>query len=586
MGAAPPTERRGQTLVTAILAFFGYLLASAWLTWPLCVQGRSVLLRGYSDAFGDVWGIWAASHGLRTAGATRLISAPFGTPDIPGLSQPVLDALVIGLGRVAGDVAGYNLFLFLSFTLTAFATFLFLRALLGRAVPAFLGGLIFGFCPAAVMHSVGGHLGFALNAFVPLLVWALFVNRARRDRVSALMVAAAYALLTLTSFYLGYFAIYLILWFIVYDVYSSRPARYFAAAKNYLWCASFAGGIILLFEYKALIALMSMKKAALVAGGYVRGLAESVTLSSRPWEFLIPSIDHPVFGRFVEDFSRMHLHGSNIDEQTLYLGLVPLTLTVIGLIAVLQKRIHGERARLFWFFAAGAALMAVMSGPPYVPIGRLKVPMPSYLAFALASKFRAVCRFGILVDFFIAGTAAVSLSYLSERMTRSRFGILSAALVLMTAFEYWAVSPGSVLAVDPPPPAYQWLSRQPGDFLIAEYPMMPADEAAFGTYLFWQRVHGKRMVNGASKMDVEAWRLYEHVQDWGNPETVRFLKEVGVRYVLVHPRMYAEGQIPGPLKRYYPPLTASWTYNGGSPPINPMMPKPWKILGEDWIFSL
>ncbi len=574
----------------AMVWFTVYSLMSVLLTWPLCRHLNSVVLRGYGDVYGDIWGIWSTINGLWVSGATRLMAAPFGIPaGQQYIGQPVLDALVICPAKLIGAVAGYNLFILLSFPLTALAVYLFLRSVLKQEVPAFFGGLVFGFCPSVVMHAVGGHLGFALNAFIPLLLWALFNNRIQRSWLSALLVGTAYAFLTLTSFYWGYFAVYMAALFVVWDYYGSKNTGTCPFLRNYFWCMSFAGLIILVFEYKELLALLSMrltmKRSELVAGGYIRRLVEPVTLSARPWEYLIPSIDHPVLGRFVERFSRAHLHGSNLGEQTLYLGFVPLALLAAGVNAAWKKRLRPEHAALFWFFVVGALWMGVMSAPPYIPIGKIKLPTLTYLAFSLAPKFRAYCRFGIWVDFFVACAAAVVLDHASQRIRKSRFYLMCLGLFLLLTFEYWTIPPDYTIAIDPPP-VYQWLAKQQGDFIIAEYPMMPADEAAFYTYLFWQRVHGKRMVNGATQLNHEAWALFEQVQDLAKPETVRFLKDAGVRYVLVHQRMYVDGQIPGPIKRYYPPLTSSWTYNTGKVPNNPMLTKPYQVFGTDTVFSL
>src|SRR6185437_147368 len=88
--------------------------------------------------------------------------------------------------------------------------------------------------------------------------------------------------------------------------------------------------------------------------------------SARPWDYVLPSVDHPLFGRYVESFVRTHLHGSNVFEQTLYLGIVPLGSVVAGFVLVFTRRMAIENQRLFLFFCAAALWMCFVSLPPKI----------------------------------------------------------------------------------------------------------------------------------------------------------------------------------------------------------------------------
>jgi hypothetical protein len=107
---------------------------------------------------------------------------------------------------------------------------------------------------------------------------------------------------------------------------------------------------------------------------------------------------------------------------------------------------------------------------------------------------------------------------------------------------------------------YQWLGQQKGPIIVAEYPMVRYDEAASYSYLFWQRVHQKRLVNGSTPDNPAAWAFQDQVRDLDNADTLRTLKSAGVRYVIIHKAMYDDGPIPGPIKRYYEPARAALTF--------------------------
>lgn len=571
---------------TALLSLIVYLGASVLLTWPLVLHLDTAVFGAYGDSFGDIWSAWGRANALWSSDppGTQLIAAPFGISVGPA-RHPILDAVTTSLARGLGEIVGHNLFILLAFALTAFATMLCLAFILRNGRAAFFGGLVFGFCPAAVMQATAGHLAFVLNATIPLLLLALFYNQRRRNLASAALLGLSYALLTLTSLYWGYFGIHPLVGFIVYDALTTSGSRGLRFWGNYACAASVAGLLIIPFLYPWLVSLGFTGAAQPVQTGLERSLIELVTLSARPWEYLLPSIDHPVLGRLVEGFMRSHLHGSNIPEQTLYLGLIPLALSVKGLRETLKRRLDHD-SRLLWLFIAGAIWMAFLSAPPYIPIGRLKIPMLSYLSFLVAPQFRAYCRAGIWVNFFIACAAAATLAQMETRMSQRRRLTLWAACCFLLAFEYWSVPARLAASVKTPPPVYQWLARQPGDFIIAEYPMMPGDEAAVYTYYFWQRVHRKRLVNGATPSNRRAWSLFEQVRDLSKPEAIRLLKEIGVRYIIVHPEMYAQGQIPAPIKRYFPPHISSLTYDGGASPANPSLKTPVKTFGDVLVFAL
>jgi len=568
------------------VSLFGYVLVSMLLTWPLIFQLDSVLFGDYGDTRGVVWWLWAKTNGLLDAPTNHLIAAPFGIPAANDFSTPVSEWLVIILARLSNEIAAYNLYVFLAFPLTAIATYSLLDRLLHNRFAAFVGGLVFGFSPAAVMQAAGGHAAFAFNVFIPLFLLALFYNRSRRTLISAFYMAASFALITLTALYFGYFAIYIAIFFVVFDLLNSKGEDKRAIFWNYLYGAIFAIGLILPFVYKAIYQQIVLGSDALAKTGQIRDFNELVLYSSRPWEFFIPSIDHPVLGAYFENFVRSHLHGSNVIEQTLYLGMVPLGLLITGIILAARGKFDVAHRTYFLFFAFGALWMYFLSLPPVISLGDVGVPTVSYFAYFVAPMFRVYARFGILVNFFVACAAAVVLTHLYQRMTRVRYYMMLAVLLPLLVFEYWSVPPNYALAVDQPPEVYQWLAKEPDDIIVAVYPMTRNDEFAFYTYLFWQRIHKKSLVNGASPDNALAWAFFEKVKDLDNPATPTLLKAMGVKYVIVHTKMYQEGLIPEPLKRYFPVPVSSSTYNGGNMPAVSFPLKLSKTFGTDMVFSL
>jgi len=569
-----------------VFVALAYFVIATFLTGGIIFHLDSVLFGDYGDTRGVIWAQWAKNNGFLDSPVNHLIAAPFGVPTVSGFSTPVGEWLNIILNKVGNEIAAYNLYVYISFPLTAFATYLFLNKLLHNYVAAFVGGLIFGFCPGAVMQAAGGHAAFAFNVFIPIFLAALFNNRAQRTILSAFYVAISYSLIVFSALYFGYLAIYIALFFVAFDLLSCRSGNRMAIVLNSIYGVIFAVILILPFEYKAIYQQLTFSSEVLVKSGHIRDFNELAVYSSRFWEFLTPSIDHPILGKLIYDFARTHLHGSNVFEQSLYLGVIPIGLFLMGFVLIARGKFDTDRKTYFLFFAFGGLWMYFLSMPPLISIGDVHLPTASYFAYNIAPMFRVYARFGILVNFFVACSVAVVLTYIFQKATRARYLTLLAVLLPLLCFEYWSVPLGYALPINKPPEVYQWLSKEPKDVIVAEYPMMKSDEASFYSYLFWQRVHKKALVNGAAPDNVKAWEFFEKIKDLESPHTSELLKSAGVKYVIVHGEMYKEGAIPPPLKRYYAVGQASTTYNDGRIPAIPFSLTLVKVFGTDFVFSL
>jgi hypothetical protein len=564
----------------ALIAFAAYGVAAIALTWPLVLHPGDFLFGDYGDRRGQAWAIWSDVRGLRDGDVMQLLAAPHGTPISRVIRQPLHEWPLVALAHYVGEVVAINMLTIAAFALTATAMFALLRRLTGDAGAAFVGGFAFGFCPAAVFQAAGGHGEYAMSAFVPLFVLALFHHRDARTWISALLVGGAFAGVALVSVYMAYFCVYLGFAFVVFDYATSVRGTRTRMATSYLACAAFATLAFLPFHLDALQAL-------LMAGGnaerafFARGFDELFVFSARPLDYIVPSMDHPVLGTWAEQVMRPRLR-DNAFEQTLYLGLVPLALVGCGVVATLARTWKGTSRTVFVFFVLAGLWMWLVSLPPR--LGAL--PGVSQFAYPVFPMFRVYARAGILVAFCVACAGALFLAHVSRsRPPRHRHALVG-ALFALVAFEFWSVPPGYALPVATPPKVYEWLAQEAGDTIVAEYPMIRYDESSFYTYPFWQRVHGKRLVNGAFPANTEAWAFYLKVRDLGNPETPALLKAAGVGYVIVHKAMYAEGEIPYPLKRYYAPARAAATFEAGTPPAIPQGLELHRAFGPDLVFVL
>ena len=569
-----------------ILTLLVYFLISILFTWPLILNLRTTLFGDYGDTRGTIWTSWLKiNKGLFQDGGP-LIAYPFQSQYHPSINHPIGELIFNFPARFAGEIPWYNVVIILSFALTAFSTYILIYYLVRSRSAAFVGGLIFGFCPGAVMQAIGGHLHFCFNVFIPLFLLSLFCNREKRSKISSLFVGFNFALLVSTSLYFGYFAIYIAIAFFAFDCLTNTEKRFGGILFSYGLAAAFAFVMIIPFQYEIIMHVLSASKVQLAKAGHIRGYEELVIYSSRPLEYAFPSIDHPVLGRFIIDTVRNNLHGSNLCEQTIYLGFVPVLLCVSGFFIRCKDQSSIRMRYHFLFFVATAVFMIFLSFPPVVHWGRFKIPVISHFMHTIVPMFRVYARFGILANFFAACAAALVLAHLARRMSGVWRIIFLILVIGVLAFEYWSIPPYHARDISKPPAVYEWLAHEPADTVIAEYPMTESSSVSFYNYLFWQRIHKKRMVNGAGPDNAEAWNYFIKVNNLSGTETLKYLREIGVRYIIVHGDTYREGEIPMPLKRYMSPQASAVQYNGGRVPVNPLLKEPFKVFDNDIVYKI
>ncbi|MFQ6070998.1 MAG: hypothetical protein ACE5LC_10825 [Candidatus Aminicenantales bacterium] len=87
--------------------------------------------------------------------------------------------------------------------------------------------------------------------------------------------------------------------------------------------------------------------------------------------------------------------------------------------------------------------------------------------------------------------------------------------------------------IAPPPEVYKWLARQPGDFVVAEYPMVTKEGNLERKYFKYQGAYKKRLLNrliSASFIGKEDIGL----EDLAREEIAPLLNYMKVGYVIVH----------------------------------------------------
>jgi hypothetical protein len=219
---------------------------------------------------------------------------------------------------------------------------------------------------------------------------------------------------------------------------------------------------------------------------------------------------------------RLARDGRRPSREALALGILALAAVVVSL---------GPEIRLF-----GSRL-----GP--APMGFLRDAVPVF------QKIRVSGRAGIYLALALALLAALALRRFDKRPALAAgVGILFLAEGCIAPIPQasWADVIDTRRAL---PPVYAWLAAQPGEFAIAELPMLESDgffrRPAYdeSIYMVWSTWHWKRLVNGYAGVEPRSYRkVKEAVWRFPSPDALDALREVGVRYVVLHQAGFGPNQ--------------------------------------------
>ena len=195
--------RQKHTII--FLVFFGL---SIFITWPLVLNFTTHVIGPFhTDNLEYVWKIWWVKHAI-----VDLQQSPF---FVPGIYYPygydlALSAItpmhtMIGLPitMAIGPVASYNLYIFLSYLLGSFFSYLYISNRT-KSIPAgIIGGVIFAFSPYHVARA-GGTLNVVAIQWIPL--YFLFIDKFIESKKPkhALFAGLAYTVNALSSWYYGF----------------------------------------------------------------------------------------------------------------------------------------------------------------------------------------------------------------------------------------------------------------------------------------------------------------------------------------------------------------------------------------------
>lgn len=537
-------NRRGELIVLAI--------SSVWviaLTYPLIVRMDSSMyaVSWNTDNPGGwvpvgVWSTWWTRQAWAAGVDFRMVSmigAPFGVDWTAAPYQYPSVYLTTMLSTLTGELVAHNLIILASFPLSALTAYWLGYELTRDRRAALVGGLIYAF---STYHwgRATVHFNMALVQWVPLYLLALFRWARQPSPRRAVALGAAFALVLLENYYYGYFMLFPTVAFV-----ASRIAwETLVERKRRLSRERIVSTIVVLVTATLIIVpfvwpfvgsvLATRDDAATTA--WVHTIAEVEAYSARPWMYLVPSYGHPLWGPLLRDF---YIQNLTLNEQVLYLGLFALGLAGWGGLRFKRDGLEREVVRDSVIMLVILLVMLWTSAPPQISIGAIKIPTPSYFLFETFPMFRVYDRIGGLAMVAVSALAAIGVMRLLKRWSARR-NLITGVIIVVALFDSLFLPPMRNLDLSQIPAEYEWLARQRGDPIIVEYPLYAGDAyARMARYLFYQRIHAKRLFNG-SPPNSQGDMIRTQIVDVTGKNVPRVLGELGVKYVLIHLDFYSD----------------------------------------------
>jgi hypothetical protein len=524
-----------------------YVLVTMAMTYPAILYLRTKVMGGPEDQFHFLWELWYVAHAL-----FDLHKSPFFDPDLfhPfGFSlirnqdlSPGTVLLFSPLTHFFGEVFTYNFLILASFPLTAFGTYLLARELWSDRLAALLAGIIVGFCPYRLMHATG-HLSIVSTEWIPFFFLYLERTISKPRLRSAVLAGVFFGLSSWTTWYYFFTVPIAAVFYVIFRLAWKAPGT---DLRHLLKLGIVAACVALVFVLPFLIPYYIATHGAKVD---YRGLGESQAFAAALADYVIPSATHFWWGHKVAQWWRSGANGLWQSEWQLYLGIPSLLFAVAGVFHRRRRMVVALTAMALGclLFSFGPGLY--LTHPPRlnpntndVPLS--PIPTPGRLLGQLPgfNNLRGWARLGFFVELSVgllaAGGLARLLHWLRERF-RARVSVQVGvtAIAMGLVFVDFLQAPAAMSSVAPRP-VDGWLSKQPGNFAIMEYPI--TDHAYSGPAVYSTRLTGKSIIMGYAT-NPPNFRFWSDLSAFPSPSTLDLLSDWGTKYVLVDENLYRAG---------------------------------------------
>lgn len=471
------------------LIVVGYLALTALFTYPLILNFAKAVPGDGGDNPMFLWNLWWTKYALLDLKTNPFFSNYIFYPVGIGLATHTfvfLHGLIsIPLQLLFGLTIANNIIIILSFVLSAYGAHLLINYLIKDNLSAFIGGIIFAFCPYKFAHLLG-HYNLIATQWLPFYIFFLIrlTKEKRAKNKNAFLAALFLSFTALTDFY---YLIFLIIFTIIYLSYVFLQDKKVMINSDFfkamvLFLTTFA----LLISPLAFMLISEIKEGSLPGqpGGAREYVADLLG-------FFIPSVLHPLFGSMVRPVTKNFV--GNACEWTVFIGYSVILLVMMTII-----KFSKNREVRFWLLSALIFFLLSFGLYPHVRGQEIKIPLPFFIInyLPLINNLRAPSRLSLMLMLSLAVLSAFSLRFLLKETKRLwlKYALFILFLAIIS-FEYLAI-PFPMFKTQIPA-VYEKIKNEKDKGVILEIP------------LIWQ--DGFRMVGGSESQAIYMYyQTYHH----------------------------------------------------------------------------
>ena len=469
----------------AITGLFIFLTLA--LTWPLPLHLDDAIPGDSFDGWQNYWNLWWVKTAMLDQHTHPYFTDALYHPTGVSLWFQTIN-IFNGLTSLPVQLAGnlfwaYNFIVLFSFTMAGYGATLLAALSLRRAGArpgralwsgAILAGVIYTFAPFHFAHLLGHMQVFSLE-FIPF--YALYLLLAltpgtteiawRKSIMAGIFLILAALCDWYFGLYLGLFSVLYVFWLLL-----RRQFRW-----AHLASLAIIGGLTLIFTGPL---LAPMVRESIQHDFMKPPPGQIVDLSADVLSFLIPSIQHPIWGDLAATL-RANLSASP-SENTLYMGLIPLLLALTALF---------KRQLRLGFWALAAVVFAIFALGPVLHFAGENTGIPMPYALLLRLPFieiaRTVARYDLLVMLAVGILAGGGLYVLLAKRYR---WWLTMGVFILVLFEFLPLP--YPISLPDTPVWYKTLAAESGSGAVLNLPMN-WDRPG---YLLYQTIHTKPLTAG------------------------------------------------------------------------------------------
>lgn len=534
-----------------------YTGLSLLMTWPLVLHMRDLVVGEIGDNIYFIFLIRWYQKAWFDLGISPFFHPWLNYPQGWNLASTdtALSTTLFGLpaSMLAGPTFGYNFAMLVTFILSGWIMFVWVRRLTGSSLAGLVAGTIYAFLPYRMAHFLIGHMNFSGTAWFPLFFMGLYdlLRAPRLNWKPVLLAALGLGLLGFASMYYLYMALLMAAVFCVGYVWFAHRNQLFSWS---LWRKLLVKMSVLVLVSIPLVftAILPFLQLSNQGGVADRTVSYASMYSASPTDFILPSTDHFIFGRWVGE----HFDRSLWIEASFYIGAVALILTIVGW----RKRKQSGHEALLQAAVLMVAVGFILSlGTDLhwnnqrveVPVPaflqeRLQrqtvpIPMPAYFLFRYLpyySKMRAVMRIGFFVLIFNTLIAGFGAARLFQKTGPRKRVWLCAALLALVFLDFYPGPYQQFSRVAPRPVDY-WLAQQPGQGAVAQFPFIQVEDQ---DQVYNTLTHQKPFIGGffSANQPEQYLRIRPVLEKFPDSAGVVLLQELGVQWVLFDTRQYPD----------------------------------------------